>query len=354
LTNGILKSIIFYIMSVKFLSIKNLPLLIQRLSEKLNVYYPVKINGAVHYRLYRGEELDGVEIYSALCSVRPVQPLKDFFITQRERVAKFKGILKKDIKKSVIIGAKNCDIRSISEIQDKVYLEGVVEDPFYRERRENTVLVSADCPEPADTCFCNIMGGKPYGAVDSDINISFSEKGYVFDVITKKGEDLLSPFYALFEDAKASVIRERDEKRKKAEGKLKEINPKKLYKNLPDRVKYMHSAEFWNRTMEGCVDCQACERVCPTCYCFLLYDVPVGEKSFERVRVLDYCYHASYARVGGGLNPLSVFSKRLRNRFECKFYSFFENHKVYACTGCGRCIEACMGKIDIRKVLFAL
>jgi NAD-dependent dihydropyrimidine dehydrogenase PreA subunit len=42
---------------------------------------------------------------------------------------------------------------------------------------------------------------------------------------------------------------------------------------------------------------------------------------------------------------------RLRNRFEKKFDYFPKVNDLYACTGCGRCILACPGKIDIRKVL---
>ncbi len=341
-------------MNISFLSIENLPLLIKKLSEKFEVFYPVRRNEKVCYKKYRGEEIEPEELYKSLQKIRPVQPLKEFFLTHRERVARFGGVLNKEIKKRVIIGPKNCDVRSIREIQDKVYLEGVVEEPFYKERRENTYIVSVDCPFPEDECFCNIMGGKPYVVADSDINISFTKNGYIVDVITDKGENLLKDFKEFLQIASEEVIKDRNNKRKKAEEKLKKINPRKLPKSLSERVKYMHSGEFWRDVMEGCVDCQACERVCPTCYCFLLYDMPEDEKNFQRVKVLDYCYHASYARVGGGLNPLSSFTKRVRNRFECKFYSFYENFKVYACTGCGRCILACMGKIDIRKVLFSL
>jgi predicted aldo/keto reductase-like oxidoreductase len=34
-----------------------------------------------------------------------------------------------------------------------------------------------------------------------------------------------------------------------------------------------------------------------------------------------------------------------------KFDFFVDNLKMPACCGCGRCIEVCPGKIDIREVL---
>ena len=60
---------------------------------------------------------------------------------------------------------------------------------------------------------------------------------------------------------------------------------------------------------------------------------------------------AAYARVGGGANPRAEFLKRFANRFLCKFSDFKFDHGMFACSGCGRCFKACMGKIDIRVVL---
>ena len=56
-------------------------------------------------------------------------------------------------------------------------------------------------------------------------------------------------------------------------------------------------------------------------------------------------------RVAGGANPRRYLYERLRNRFDKKFEFFPNVLGVTGCTGCGRCIEACPGKIDIREVL---
>ncbi|MGI9332242.1 MAG: 4Fe-4S dicluster domain-containing protein, partial [Gammaproteobacteria bacterium] len=53
----------------------------------------------------------------------------------------------------------------------------------------------------------------------------------------------------------------------------------------------------------------------------------------------------------GGGNPRPRRSERLRNRFDKKFVYFPQTLGQYACDGCGRCTEACIGKIDIRAVL---
>ena len=119
---------------------------------------------------------------------------------------------------------------------------------------------------------------------------------------------------------------------------------------LKGRVKKNYSYAFWNPEAENCVECGACNTICPTCHCFLLYDQ--GDKrAMERLRVWDSCMLKRFARVAGGANPRPELWMRLRNRFEKKFDFFPQVLGLNACTGCGRCISACPAKIDIRKVL---
>jgi sulfhydrogenase subunit beta (sulfur reductase) len=41
----------------------------------------------------------------------------------------------------------------------------------------------------------------------------------------------------------------------------------------------------------------------------------------------------------------------LRNRYLKKFDFFVDNIGSQACCGCGRCVDVCPGKIDIRHIL---
>ncbi len=102
--------------------------------------------------------------------------------------------------------------------------------------------------------------------------------------------------------------------------------------------------------MLTCVECGGCNLVCDTCHCFLLSERKEG-KQHEKLKVWDSCLYANYARVAGGANPLRTRTQRLRNRFMKKFDFFMDNLGLPACCGCGRCIEVCPGKIDIREVL---
>jgi Fe-S oxidoreductase len=81
-----------------------------------------------------------------------------------------------------------------------------------------------------------------------------------------------------------------------------------------------------------------------------LADREEGHKN-AKFRVWDACQYANFSRVAGGANPLKTRAQRLRNRFMKKFDFFIDNLGIPACCGCGRCIEVCPGKIDIREVL---
>jgi len=78
-------------------------------------------------------------------------------------------------------------------------------------------------------------------------------------------------------------------------------------------------------------------------------DRKVGEK-YERYYLWDGCLLTGFSRVAGGANPRPLLYQRFSNRLFCKFYFFPENIDLDACTGCGRCIAVCPGKIDMRKV----
>jgi sulfhydrogenase subunit beta (sulfur reductase) len=112
---------------------------------------------------------------------------------------------------------------------------------------------------------------------------------------------------------------------------------------------------FWAEMAERCLSCRICAYVCPTCRCFDVRDEPVqtgnGHNRFERIRCWDSCAGTTYRQIAGGHNPRAAKGERLRNRFMCKFYYYPEQYGPIACTGCGRCVDACPVNIDITEVI---
>ena len=71
---------------------------------------------------------------------KPVTSLKSFFLPVRENVTSERT----DQKPKIILGIPNCDIEGMS-ILDEIYLDNVYNDPFYKLRRDQTLLISTDC-----------------------------------------------------------------------------------------------------------------------------------------------------------------------------------------------------------------
>jgi len=332
-----------------YISQNNLFKLLDALRAAYEVYVPVKKDNQRFYKKY-DRDLEDVVIGEA----RAFEPLKSFYSRAREVVAEdFKAeIPHSGDKPLAIVGAKACDLKGF-KIQDYVFKNHDYPDPFYIKVRQDNLVISADCTCALDTCFCLALGIQPHPSEDFDINLSQVKNGFVVEVASSKGRALIDEHASLFEEASQELIGEKDTQRsavaESVKGNIKqnEIPHQDLYKGI---VEKKYESDIWEDEAKTCVECGACNTICPTCHCFLLYDQK-NEQQMARLRIWDSCMVKDFARVAGGANPRPSLWMRLRNRFEKKFDFFPKVADIYACTGCGRCISACPAKIDIRKVL---
>ena len=286
--------------------------------------------------------------------VRAFEPLKAFFFRAREMVADGfqKELPQSNSKPLCIVGAKACDLKGF-KVQDNVFLEHDFIDPFFIRAREDNLVISSDCTTAIDTCFCTSVDVKPYPESNFDLNISQVSGGYIIQSGSEKGQALIDSNPPLFTAARDELTSEMNEQRTKVADEVKKnINEYKIpaQNKYDDMIQKNYDSEMWAQEAENCVECGACNAICPTCHCFLLYD-QMNEKQMARLRVGDSCMVKDFAKVAAGVNPRPLLWMRLRNRFEKKFDFFPKFAGIYACTGCGRCVSACPAKIDIRKVL---
>ncbi|MCX5686818.1 MAG: 4Fe-4S dicluster domain-containing protein, partial [Candidatus Omnitrophica bacterium] len=261
-----------------------------------------------------------------------------------------------DSKPLIIAGVKGCDLSSL-RVQDFVFLEGDVEDPFYAEGRNRALLIGCDCAYAKETCFCTAMEGAPYPKDYFDISLSPIADYFVVEAKNAKGSALINRFRMFFKDTGTKDLDIRQRNRDRVSGQVRDYIVNRGTKDtgqIKGAVKKSYNlVELWQDFASTCVECGACNLVCPTCHCFLLFDKK--QKNFaKRYRAWDACLYKTFARVAGGANPRKHLYERLRNRFEKKFDFFPEVLNYFACTGCGRCIEACPGDIDLREVLKGL
>jgi sulfhydrogenase subunit beta (sulfur reductase) len=245
---------------------------------------------------------------------------------------------------TVLLGVHTCDLHAI-RLLDKAFSQEHP-DAHYLERRRQTVVVSLECLEPCDEhSFCKSMGTL---AADEGYDLHLTDLGpaYAVDVATEAGEQLLSRYGTTREASNADVHC------------LNEVLsakwPRFSYRlnfhaaELPGLLSMAYNHPLWDELGERCFACGSCTNVCPTCYCFNVFDeVDMVLTEGERHRRWDSCQLDEFASVAGGENFREARSARQRHRFMRKGKYLYEKFGELGCVGCGRCIRTCVANISI-------
>ncbi|MFH1022727.1 MAG: 4Fe-4S dicluster domain-containing protein [Planctomycetota bacterium] len=306
-----------------------------------------------HYHLVRDEGWRPDR--HVLGAFRPVEPLKAVVFRPRQSLGELFGEAAADPASGpdiVVVGVKNCDLSALA-IHDHVFLAEPV-DPTYARLREKTLLVASDCTGACDVCFCTAVREQPYPRRGFDINLSPVPGGCVVEEGSPRGKAALESLASQLGGALPEHLRERDRRRGELSRRVEEQaaqNGLPAASDLQRAVARTAESDLWGQFAADCVECGACNFACCTCHCFLLADGCLAGGVPGRVRQWDSCLYRDFARVAGGANPRKHRAERLYNRFDKKFNFFPQVLGRYACDGCGRCIQVCTGKIDIRQVL---
>ncbi len=212
-------------------------------------------------------------------------------------------------------------------------------------------IIASDCTEPAESCFCYLLGGKTWADKGFDLNVSPVNNGFLIEAGSEAGKEFLDKNKALFKQAQPQQIEQRDEIRKKADELLVVQNAEfKLERPIQEVVEGSENSQLFDVEAKGCVECQACTRVCPTCHCFYLHDTKLKDY-YAKMKMWDSCMRMSYAAVAGGENPRKAISDRIKHRLMHKFSYYLQRYGIDMCVGCGRCIDAESGTMDLRRLL---
>jgi sulfhydrogenase subunit beta (sulfur reductase) len=340
-------------MGAHFISEGDFVRLLDHLEDRGRVFIagPVEESETVALRLRRENEA------FKYAGFRATQSLKPFLFVAKEKVAEYPLPMGSEtlpvVEPVTVVGAAACDITALKTL-DAVFMSEDATDCFYAERRENTLIISIECTAPRDTCFCTLLGNKPYPEEGFDLNLAKVDGGFVVETGSEKGESIVNEQTGLFREAASQTVAARDKAREASLQKVQEINRNlELSKARQEILKQAPENPEWFPHVKTCIECAACLFTCPTCHCFLLYDQQGAEK-FERLKVWDGCVYAGYSRMAGGGTPRALLVERFRHRYTHKFDQIVERHSIEGCSGCGRCIEACPGNIDLREVFKAL
>ena len=276
---------------------------------------------------------------------KPATSLKSFFLPVKENVTTEKF----DDKPRIILGIPNCDVEGLG-ILDEIYLDREYNDIFYRKRRENTILIASDCFSMQEHCHCLSYNIKPYSENKADLAVINLNGTIVLRILSQKGEEFIKTIPEIQIKEADEYISAIEKEHLATETLLAKSNT-----GLPDYEKTgelitTSKNDIWEKYSSSCVSCGACTTICPTCSCFLLIDKP----GFEKVKQMDACQYPGFERVAGGEDVLFELHNRFRNRYMCKYIWKPEKFNSLACTGCGRCIEACIGKISKNEIFMEL
>jgi sulfhydrogenase subunit beta (sulfur reductase) len=291
---------------------------------ELRLDYPTTILSAKKYFLPQEESLLRFDATTAPVRTEPV-------LAARERV---------------VFGMHPCDINALW-LLDAVFSVDP-KDANYLRRREQALVVGLDCLKACDEhVFCADMGTQE-AKTGYDVMLTDLGDTYFLDIASDRGKELLVG--APVAEATSPDFARLQEVRKAKEAAF----PKKFRfdtKYLPDILEESWDSLIWQATARRCFSCGSCNLVCPTCYCFDVFEeVDLTLQRGERKRRLDGCLLEGFARVAGGENFRPERADRLRHRIFRKGKYLMEKYGRPGCVGCGRCDRVCLVKISAQEI----
>ena len=244
-----------------------------------------------------------------------------------------------------LVGLRSCDLHAIA-VQDRVFMDL---DPTYRRRRERAVFVGVNCAVPGGTCFCASMGTGPRCSAGFDLALTELEDGFVVEVGSPKGGELLSSLSA----------REATEEETAEVDRIARLATERMGRTLdtsdmPDLLVRNRTHPRWQDVAARCLACANCTNVCPTCFCHDVVDgVSLSGDVATRTREWASCFSAEYSWTAGEVVRDSRAS-RYRQWLTHKFATWIDQYGTSGCVGCGRCITWCPVGIDVTEEIVAI
>ncbi|MFQ5791327.1 MAG: 4Fe-4S dicluster domain-containing protein [Acidobacteriota bacterium] len=340
--------------SARIIEKEHLPLWIEHLQRDYAVTAPVTTRQVTSFRdVEKPSEID----WNYTSTMIP--PSKSIYTPQQTLLRFVKGAkgyrIEKPVpptQKRVLVGVHPCDLHGLL-VLERTFL-GETEDAHYAAFRANVLIVGLNCQNVGDNCFCASMGTGPFFGYWMDqgpprgCDALLTDLGdrFLLDTFGEKGEMLAGKVKS--SPPTPGAIGEK----LKREVAAKEQFRKRLdTTNLPALLRRNAQHHVWRITGNGqCLSCTNCTMVCPTCFCYDIWDRAELDLSvIERIRRWDSCQDERFAEVHGG-NFRSTCEARLR-QFVChKLSHWVEQFGCFGCVGCGRCITWCPTGIDLTEI----
>lgn len=251
----------------------------------------------------------------------------------------------------VLFNARSCDAKGIVFLTRMHEMEPA--DASYLRRSHNLTVVSLACTTPCPSGFCVCTNSGPFLSDGYDVQLTDLGENYLVEVGSQKGHATVSCAQNLFRLATDSEIAQR--KRLEVEAKNHFGEETCHFASAMRRVSTGRVSDaLWEKISDWCLECGACNFVCPTCYCFSVKDLG-RDGGWVRCRMWDSCQYTAFTLEASGHNPRAERKERMKRRFFHKVSAqYYQRDATVGCVGCGRCVKACLGTTSMPAVVGAI
>ncbi len=317
---------------------------ILRLKEGYEVFGPTrKGKGHVFGYINSAQHLD-LDYQTTILPPKKLlhQPFETLFHFHTEE-----GVIpgERKLPRQVLFGLHPCDVHAV-EILDTVYMQEY-EDPFYKAKREKSLIVALNCTSVGEHCFCASMGTGPDLKNGYDLLLTDLGSEYLVEVGSEAGAELVTET-GLSPAPRVKVV----QKEKRLDWARRGFKKRLVTHDLERLLRENFCHPIWNRLRDQCLACGSCTMVCPTCFCYNVVDkIDLGFKTGKRQREWDSCMLLEYAQVALGHNFRKERDVRIKQRIYHKLLYYEPQFGTKGCVGCGRCIETCVKGIDLTGII---
>lgn len=256
-----------------------------------------------------------------------------------------------DERPRVLFAARSCDVKGIAFLT-RMHAADLPDTAFLR-RAAALTTVSLACTTPCPLGFCICCDAGPFLADSFDVQLTDLGDRFLAEVGSEKGARLLGPAAELFRGADDGDMERRAALEESAKGAFGQETchfASAMRRVSTGRV----TAELWEDVAGSCLECGACNFVCPTCYCFSVKDQR-RDGYWVRCRTWDSCQYRAFTLEASGHNPRAEHRERVKRRFFHKVSAqYFRRDGAVGCVGCGRCVKVCLGTTDMPAVVAAI
>ena len=274
-------------------------------------------------------------------------PPGKFFFPQREELLRFDSegeyLSQTNNAPFILLGVHPYDVVAIHQL-DAAFMSSTT-DTHYLKRRQNSTIIACDVQNPSKSTFAGYMGTATVKE-GYDILLTKIADGYVVDAATEKGEALLTLINGEVANAGEDDLKHREDVWAHNQTAMKQQELKVAPENWQALLEASYHDSVWEEQAEKCFSCGACNLVCGTCTCFdIRDDMDWDLQQGTRSRVCDGCMVSGFMKVAGGHDFQNKRAARYRHRYFRKGSYMPQRFGFTACTGCGRCTDACVSDI---------